>query len=546
MNSNFGKKAAILMLVFAAASSAFVHGQYEGPGTPVADYRLGALINVPQFLTQPYFAAAKAGCPITDRPICGVDGKTYQNECFLQLAGVNKAYDGWCIGNNAPGSAIPPKEVDPLAETEDAGFLRFGTPTTGDCPCNDNFYPVCASNGVTYANLCRAKCNGATAVQIGACYNFYYKPTPNTQCKCAFKQELICSTENITYENSCVMTCAKADFKSTDKCVAPCSCNFIYKPVCGVDGRNYMNECELNCKKIQKAFDGRCDSGPVQKCIYCIGDLSKVCGKNGKTYDNLCYLKCNNAEFEYEGACLPPTPNGACICPKIYLPVCTSDNQTHDNECAARCAGKSIAYNGPCKAAINNNNQQNNGQIMDDCLQGCAKFGSNPVCGTDGRTYGNECATQCNSVLLVSVAKKEPCKVIVHDHCACNTEHKPVCGVDGKTYLNACTIQCSGINKAWDGPCGVIGNYGYIMSQYYTEGTSAGAVAEKPKRKRRYFHKKAAPKVVIKREEAPKIVEKKENEHKSKSDKWQTQTIKVVYNTGSKDAKTNYVVGDLN
>jgi hypothetical protein len=348
------------------------------------------------------------------------------------------------------------------------------------------------------------------------------------------------------------MECDKAVFQATDKCETPCKCNFLYKPVCGVDGRNYLNECELNCKKIQKAFDGRCDSGPVQKCIYCIGDLSKVCGKDNKTYDNLCYLKCNKVDFNYNGSCLPPTPQGVCVCPKVYLPVCSADNQTYDNECLARCATKSIAYNGPCKPANTNTGSASNGQAMDACLQQCAKFGSNPVCGTDGKTYGNECATTCNSVMLVAVAKKEPCKVIVHEQCPCNTEYKPVCGVDGKTYLNICTIQCAGINKAWDGPCGVIGNYGYIMSQYHTEGTGAGAFIRKPKKLRRHYHKRATikhivPKIAPKREEPAKVPSKREErprKHSASDRKWETQTIKVVYNTGSKDSKTKYIVGD--
>lgn len=528
------------MLVFVAANANFINGRYEGPGTPVADYRVGALINIPQAFTQPYAAVASAGCPITDRPTCGADGKTYQNECFLKLAGIAKAYDGWCIGGAAPG-AVPAKEVDPLAETETSGFLRFGTPTTEKCPCNSNYYPVCGANGVTYANLCRAKCNGATAVQVGPCYNFYYKPLPNLTCKCPYPErpDLVCSTEGITYESNCVLNCAGATFKANDKCDAPCQCPFVYKPVCGVDGRNYINECELNCQKIQKAFDGRCDSGPVQKCIYCIGDLSKICGKDGKTYDNLCYLKCNKVDMDYQGACLPPSPAGACVCPKIYLPVCTTDNQTYDNECAARCDKKAIAYSGACKPASASNNN-NHGIMMDSCLQGCAHLGSSPVCGTDGRTYGNACATKCSSV-LVSVAQKKPCKVIVHDHCPCNTEYKPVCGVDGKTYLNICTIQCVGINKAWDGPCGVIGNYGYIMSQYYSAPTGAGAVIEIPKKKIRR-HRRIAHKVVhISKEpvmSAP-VMDKKDD------GKWETQTIKVIYNTGSKDEK-RVIVGNEN
>ena len=475
MNLNHRKIMLILGLVFAATNSLFINGQYEG--TPIADYINGALINFPTFLTQPYYLTAKAGCPIVDRPICGVDGKSYQNECFLKLAGIARAYDGWCIGTTIPNGAVPAQEIDPLAENEDTGFLRFGTPTKGSCPCNDRYYPVCSNKGVTYANLCRAKCNGDTAVHVGQCYNFYYKPILNLTCKCTFVKDRVCGSDGVSYENNCVMACAGATFSALQVCEGPCKCPFIFKPVCGVDGRNYVNDCELRCNKVQRAFEGRCESGPVQKCIYCIGDLSPVCGKDGKTYDNICYLKCNKIDFSSNGACLPLKPDGACICPKIFLPVCSTDAQTFDNECNARCNNKQIAYNGACKASHKHIKHENNGHHIDACLQNCARHGSAPVCGTDGRTYGNECATTCNSVLLVAVASKKPCKVVAHDHCPCNSELKPVCGVDGKTYLNICTIQCVGINKAWDGACGVIGNYGYVMSQYYTDATGAGPVA---------------------------------------------------------------------
>ncbi|CAI5733289.1 unnamed protein product [Hyaloperonospora brassicae] len=105
------------------------------------------------------------------------------------------------------------------------------------------------------------------------------------------------------------------------------------------------------------------------------------------------------------------------------------------------------------------------GQEVDSrCAIRCS-FESDPVCGSDGVTYTNQCLlilANCDSVEEVTLASKGACKS-AKPAAACVTPcpkiFAPMCGSDGVTYENGCQLaiaQCESggtITRASEGQC---------------------------------------------------------------------------------------------
>ncbi|CAO4364773.1 unnamed protein product [Caenorhabditis nigoni] len=260
-------------------------------------------------------------CSMNSAHVCGTDGKTYMNECFLKLAACKEQKDiiVWKRGNC--------NEVGSPCEKMECGFwgscvVKPDRTAECECPskCEDVMRPVCATNGETFDNECEMK-----------------KKSCETKSMIKVKHQGTCGIGVCATFNSCKkpQVCVAVDGKP--KCVCP-SCTDELKEVCGSDGITYANECKLRnaacmtqkdifvkynsvcegCKDKKCDFYSTCVVGdnhkPECKCpddcpLYEMSQGKEVCGTDAVTYSSECHLRksaCHQKKFivmAFEGKC---------------------------------------------------------------------------------------------------------------------------------------------------------------------------------------------------------------------------------------------------
>jgi hypothetical protein len=430
-------------------------------------------------------------CTEEYKPVCGCDGVTYGNACAAASSGVSVASEGEC----PEGPVCGVRGADECADAEYCYFTEEAQCAAADVPghcrprpqqCTLELAPVCGCDGNTYSNACAAAIEGASVAHQGECE----KPVP---AACGGLQGLQCADgEFCNYPMDAI--CGAAD--APGECTAiPDICTLELRAVCGCDGVTYDNPCAARAAAVSIVSEGECPPAESRPC----GGLQGLQCNDGEFCNYAPEAQCGAADAPGECTAVPTA------CTREYNPVCSCDGTTYGNPCEARAASASIVSYGACgdsEPAACGGLQGLQCAADEYCnfppeamcgaadgLGQCAKITSactreyRPVCGCDGRTYGNACTAASASVSIVSEGEcpVQDCGGIAGLQCsagsfcnyapeaqcgaadrtgvctilpeACTADYTPVCGCNDRTYGNACTANADGVSVLHEGEC---------------------------------------------------------------------------------------------
>jgi len=208
---------------------------------------------------------------------------------------------------------------------------------------------------------------------------------------------------------------------------------------------------------------GTCRKREAPPCVPPMpGDA--VCGCDGRTYASACEARSSSQSIAYVGTCKgPPPPTEACggsagyVCPSnqycffvdyacpapgttgkcvpkptgcdlSYAPVCGCDGKTYGNYCAMQMAGQTLARTGTCEAPV----------------KSCGGIGGLTCSPTEYCDWG-VVPNVCGGDDELGTCKPRPTSCVPSDGIWC--------GCDGTIYESPCAAAKAGQGVRKNGPC---------------------------------------------------------------------------------------------
>ncbi len=493
-------------------------------------------------------------CPDVWMPVCACNGKTYGNECELAAAGQSMDHEGECKDPmDKDGDGYPAdQDCDDLNPMVHPGAPELCNGMDDDCDgqvdegCNEckeacdcyDLYgfdfaepcpmmcPTCDNYWSCEQGKCVEKC-GPVPPEVSDCYAACI---PEGEGFLGQPEEFQCCPGLVAVADCEEMPC---DPTSPDCDDFYCSCPKCLCFVCVAcgDGICGLGENKCNCPKDclpapACTSNSDCDDGDA-----CTEDICKegLCVHNVLPDCGICWddAMCPAGSYcRYPDGQCDNAKSGSCAaipeaCFLLWKPVCGCDGVTYGNECQLQMAMQSLAYEGECEAQP----QQCGGiaglpcpaghyckypagtcdwaDMMGECVpvpQVCPDVWK-PVCGCNGKTYGNECEMAAAMVSMDHEGEckpeTQPCGGIMGLGCpagqycqfpvgtcdwadmlgecvdvpwGCPDVWDPVCGCDGVTYSNACDMAAAQMSMDHEGACKSEcvplkdGNYGMCLA----------------------------------------------------------------------------------
>lgn len=273
-------------------------------------------------------------------PVCGGNGRNYDNACAPACAGVQVVSNGRCrltlpqLPTLPTGFPTFPDIAFPTGKRKLLALaLRPGI--SEGCICPAVFAPVCGTDGHQYSNSCEARCAGVAVVSDNHCNIRPLFPIlsdfpelVDTSFPTAGKRKLVA----VAVDEGCI-------------------CPAGFQPVCGADSRQYGNSCKAGCAGVAVVSDfvppGGCHilggggaSFPTRPQFPSLSDFP--------TFPDI--------SFPGGKRKLQAAADEGCVCIALSKPVCGADGRQYSNACQAGCANVTVVTDfvppGGCRGVL--------------------------------------------------------------------------------------------------------------------------------------------------------------------------------------------------